>query len=255
MAALVDTNVRLQRWSLFRTFGSDCWYRGPQSFVHRADTSRMTFSPHELLAQAERPPAPGVSDGDAWLCCAACQEWRRVDFQSSRVFSTDVYFIRAVHLRLEVMRSQAPRMWQAVHQAASAAKANGERLQVAIYDTTLLQVQATCPTMAGLIDLNRYILDAISHAALAEGVALADNLAALDIDSWNTFCGPKFVCSNLVGVTFRHTNRYGTGCGRSGRLLIRSMRCQRARSCGRAAVKCCFYTHPCILCRAIGSAC
>ena len=55
--------------------------------------------------------------------------------------------------------------------------------------------------MAGLIDLNRYILDAISHAALAEGVALADNLAALDIDSWNTFCGPKFVCSNLVGVT------------------------------------------------------
>ena len=201
MAALVDTNVRLQRWSLFRTFGSDCWYRGPQSFVHRADTSRMTFSPHELLAQAERPPAPGVSDGDAWLCCAACQEWRRVDFQSSRVFSTDVYFIRAVHLRLEVMRSQAPRMWQAVHQAASAAKANGERLQVAIYDTTLLQVQATCPTMAGLIDLNRYILDAIGHAALAEGVALADNLAALDIESWNTFCGPKFVCSNLVGVT------------------------------------------------------
>ena len=55
--------------------------------------------------------------------------------------------------------------------------------------------------MPVLADLDRHIIDVISHAALAEGVALADNLAALDIDSWNTFCGPKFVCSNLVGVT------------------------------------------------------
>ncbi len=187
MTALKATNLRLQRWSAFRTFGDEAWYKGPQSYVQRTDASCMTFSPPEFCTTTPPATSRAVVHGDVWLCCARCSRWRRVDVESSQAYATDVFFIREVQKRLLFIRTVAPRVWESIHSEAARARKAERPFAAATYDASLRLLHETYPEARELFHINRHVLDVINHAAMKVGVRLDDALVGLDANSWDVF--------------------------------------------------------------------
>ena len=87
MDALQSVHAKMQRTPSFRGCCQTLCYRGPQSYAHRSDASRLKF-----CFDAAEPPrkprlAPGLPEASRFLECSKCGKFRRVDAETRVVFS------------------------------------------------------------------------------------------------------------------------------------------------------------------------
>ena len=85
MLALKHTNQSLTMLDKTRNFTESLQYKGPQSYAHLTDLSRLKFELDPAIHSTQRVADP--EDPFTKLQCVVCEKWRRVDYPTHKLFS------------------------------------------------------------------------------------------------------------------------------------------------------------------------
>jgi len=105
MDALQAVKAKMRRTPSFRGCYQTLRYRGPQSYAHRSDASRLKFNFDAFEPPRKPRLAPGLPEASRFLMCSRCGTYRRVDAETRLIFSNKEWmqgYLRADEERMLV---------------------------------------------------------------------------------------------------------------------------------------------------------